>query len=173
MMEKQDPLCLYYKLSYDDIYETFSTLMGKHSLRCRYILTAVLFAMAVVMLVLYAHNPSHIEYSFLALINALGMFMVFGYPEIKARRNAKRVNSIRGAYELTFYPQGQIQPRGGTKLELNGDKDARAFETESLFIIRPDRLHTFTIPKRTIRPEELEMIRETLKSHMKKYYNIQ
>ena len=168
-IEKLHPLFLRYSLSYDEIYETFATILNKHSRRSRHVAATVLSAVAVVLLVLYARNPSHLEYSFLALVTALLIFRVLGYKELKARRSAKRLSRVGGIYEVTLYAQGQIQPKGGAKLDLNGDKDARAFETERLFVIRPDRMHTFAIPKRAIRPEESAIIRNTLKSCMRKF----
>ncbi len=58
----------------------------------------------------------------------------------------------------------------GPPLELCGDRDARAFETDALFVLRPDRQNSFCLPKRIMTEREIDLTRSIVAGHVKKFF---
>lgn len=150
-----------YKLTYEESYETFYLLSMKWGKAKRNILAAVLTAIAVVMLILYYQDSRGIHYFFLAILAIMLLAYLLYVPALKARKGAIRVSRQNGKYRIELTRDGRIRA-GKEVVELKGDKDARVIETDTIFIIRPDRVHTFCLPKRILSEEEVTEVREIL-----------
>lgn len=156
----KNTLIFTYQLNYDEIYEAFFLLSMKWSKKTRMVFTAVLTAIAVCFLALFAFNRNRISCFFLAVVDIFLLSYLVYIPALKARRGAKKVYSQKGSYQVELTTKGQIIS-GNTCIALAGDVNARAIETSASYIIRPDGQHTFCIPKRVMTPseqEETEMI---------------
>lgn len=155
-----------YQLTYEESYETFLVLSMRQSRRVRNILAAVLTVIAVVMLVLYYLNSNGFHYFVIAVLDILLLAYLIYVPALKAKKGAKAVSRQKGTYKMELTEGGNIRSQGGT-IPLAGDKDARAVETEKVFALRPDRVHTFCLPKRILTPEETDRVREILRAKTK------
>lgn len=82
-------------------------------------------------------------------------------PVLKAKKGAANVCGQNGTYRIELTGEGRIRS-GNEVVDLKGDKDARVIETDAIFIIRPDRVHTFCIPKRILSKEYVVELREAL-----------
>ena len=160
---------LRYSLSYDEAFDAFLLLSARGSKRHRDITAVALIVLAALLTVLYAFYPYQLEYFFLAVLALATFGGVMYYPRIKAHAGAKRVAKARGVYKVDLSTAGRLRTADWTCLELSGDKDARAFETEALFVLRPDRQHTFCLPKRIMAEHEIDLIREVVAAHVKKF----
>jgi len=161
-----------YSISYDEAYAAFKLLSNRIAPKYRTVISIVLIGVAVVLIALYAINPYNLEYFLLpALCLALYMGIVY-YPETKARSGARKVASIKGVYKIELFASGYIKPFGEQKLPLSNDKWARAFETEALFALRPDRTHTFCLPKRIMSEEQAIFVRQAIISGGSKFLNV-
>ncbi|UQZ89798.1 hypothetical protein C4J81_11495 [Deltaproteobacteria bacterium Smac51] len=157
-----------YSLTYDEAFEAFHRLAARGNPVARKIVAIGLLGLSAALIVMYALEPTRLEYFFLPILCLATYFGMMYYPGFKARRGAKAVATARGHYQVEITESGLIRS-GGEDIELDGDKDARAFETSQLFVIRPDRLHTFCLPKRIMKEAEALEVREILKSRLKKF----
>ncbi len=155
-----------YKLGYEESYETFFLLSIKGGKRLRKVMTAIMTIIAAVMLVLYYLDSQKVHYFMLVILDICMLYYLIYVPVLKAQKGAKAVERQNGIYRLELTEDGQIR-FNGQMIELQGDKDARAIESEKIFVIRPDRMHTFCLPKRIINMERMEEIRKILKSNVK------
>ena len=157
-----------YKLRYEEIYEAFFLLNAKWSKKVRFVLAAVLTAIGVGMLIAYGLDSMKIHYFIIAIFDILLLYYLIYVPVLKSKRGAKAVSKKGGIYKVELTDDGFIRSEA-EKTELAGDKDARGMETDGLFVIRPDRAHTFCIPKRVMKDDEQEHVRELLRSKIKYY----
>ena len=155
-----------YKLNYEESYTAFFLLSMKWERRTRKILTAVLTVAGAALLTAYYLDSQKIHYFFAAILAILLLYYLIYVPVLKARKGAKAVTRQKGTYKFALTEDGKILS-GGQTIELAGDKDARAIETESIFVLRPDRQHTFCLPKRILKPGETEAVRDILKANVK------
>lgn len=162
----QKKLEFVYKLTYEESYETFLALSMKQKKRTRYILAALMTAIAVAMLVLYWLDSSRVHYFVIAVLDILLLSYLVYVPALKAKKGAKAVSRQNGTYKIELTEEGAIRSQGQT-IPLKGDKDARAIETENVFALRPDRMHTFCLPKRILTPVETVRVRELLQANVK------
>ena len=160
-----------YKITYDEAYETFYLILDRRGNRMRYLVSMMLGLISVSLIWKYIKEPENITYSFLAFFCTLFIFWVLGAPHLKAKKGAKFVCQNDGNYEVKIQKNGCIYLKGNVKIMLNGDKDARAYETKQLFAVRTDREHTFCLPKRMMNLSEEEFVRDVLKEHIPKYRN--
>lgn len=160
-----------YSLTYEEAFEAFLLLAARGNERARRFIALLLIALAAVLTVFYAWQPYHIEYFFLALLSLASFGGVVYYPRIKAHKGAKSVEKAAGIYKVKLLPEGELLSSDGEKIPLTGDKDARAFETENLFVIRPDRMNTFCLPKRIMSSAEISKVHHLLKEYVKKFKN--
>lgn len=158
-----------YSLEYDEAFEAFFLLAARGRKRNRDITAVILFVLAAVLTVLYALYPYRLEYCFLAFLTLITFGGVVYYPRIKAHCGAKKVAGARGVYKVGLSRSGRIRSADGPPLELAGDKDARAFESDAIFVLRPDRRNTFCLPKRAMNNSEIERVRGIVAGHVKKF----
>jgi hypothetical protein len=92
---------------------------------------------------------------------ALMLFVMYA-PALKARRGARAVARTGGTYCYVLSAADGIILNNGQAVPLDGDPDARAIESARVFAIRPDREHSFCIPKRVLKEEEITAIRRLL-----------
>lgn len=151
-----------YQLKYEESYETFYLLSMKGGKQARNILAVILTVIAVAMLLLYYQDSSRIHYFFIAILDIALLYYLIYVPALKAKKGAKKVSRQRGIYRIELTDDGKIRS-GKECIPIRGDKDARVIETERIFAIRPDRLHTFCLPKRILREEEIDQVRKILK----------
>ena len=155
-----------YDLTYDEAYRAFSLLAFKRSGKFRLIAGIILTAAAVLMLVLFAMDNTKVMDLFLAVIAILLLFYLIYFPVLKARKGARAVERAKGTYRVAITDTGTISLPHEKPINLDGDKDARAIETDDLFVIRPDSYHTFCIPKRVMKEKEIYGVREILAAYI-------
>ncbi len=160
-----------YSLTYDEAFEAFYRLAARGHPLVRKTVAAALLGLSAVLIVLYALEPARLEYFFLPLLCLAMYFGLMYYPSLKAKRGARRVAALGGLYQVEIRDDGFIRAAGET-LELAGDRDARAFESAGLFVIRPDRLHSFCLPKRIMKEAEILELRAILAKGLKKFKRI-
>ena len=156
-----------YKLSYDEAYEAFTALAFKRSKTFQISAGIALTAAAVFLLVSFALDNTKVMNLFLALIDVLLLFYLIYFPVLKARKGARSVAKADGIYKIEITDTGTIRLPNAEPIDLDGDKDARAVETDTIFVIRPDTGHTFCIPKRVMNEKEVYGVREILKAYIK------
>ena len=162
----KDTLTFTYQLSYDEIYEAFFLLSMKWSKKTRMVLTGALTVIAICFLVLFAFNRNKFHYFFLAVVDIFLLSYLVYIPALKARRGAKKVCSQKGSYHVKLTEKGQIIS-GNKSIAIAGDANARAIETASSYIIRPDGQHTFCIPKRVMSIQEQKETERILRTACK------
>ena len=156
-----------YELTYDEAYAAFSALAYRRGGR-QQMITGILLAVAIViMLVTYAMDSTKVMNLMLALIGILLLFYLIYMPVLKAKKGARAVAKANGVFKVEITDEGTISLPGQKPIDLDGDKDARAIETDALFIIRPDSAHTFCIPKRIMSDKESYGVREILSAYIK------
>jgi hypothetical protein len=153
-----------YTLTYDEAYEAFYLLADKWGKKWRLIAFIALGAAAAVSLGLAVADRTAIQYSMLTVFSATLMLLVWSWPAAKARRGAKTVTREAGTYRLTISHTSGIRLPNGQTVPLQGDPDARAFETAQSFVIRPDRRNSFCVPKRVLKDGQVSAIRRILYS---------
>ncbi|MCD7830116.1 MAG: hypothetical protein LUG58_06735 [Clostridiales bacterium] len=151
-----------YELRYEEAYEALRLIVDRRSPKSRRVMGYALLALAVVCVVLYARDPYGLQFALLALLFALFSFLVLWTPHLRAQRGAKAITRRKGYYQYTLSGKGYVKLANGTKIDLKGDKDCRAHETETLFAIRPDRMNTICLPKRCLTPSQVLLAREIL-----------
>lgn len=156
-----------YRLNYDEIYNAFLLVSMKWSKKARKIIGAILTAIAVGMLIAYYLDSRKIHYFFIVILAILMLYYLIYVPVLKAKRGAQKVFKQNGTYKVKITNEGKIILSGAATIDIAGDKDARAIETETLYVIRPDNRNTVCLPKRIMRKEEVEEIREILKACVK------
>ena len=155
-----------YKLNYEEIYESFWQLNQRWGKKGRIFIGVALAVITVAMLIGYYLDSQKIHYFVLAIFSILLLYYLIYVPVLKAKRGAQKVSKLNGTYRVKLLKEGMIQ-MGTEKIGMKGDKDARVIETERLYILRPDKTHTFCLPKRIINKEEISGIRDLLKGYMK------
>lgn len=152
-----------YRLKYEESYETFYLLGMKWGEKKRNILAILLTVIGVIMLAGYYRDSQKIHYFFISLLDILLLYYLIYVPVLKAKKGARAVGRQGGIYKVELTREGKVRT-GNDSVDLNGDADARAIETDSIFIVRPDRMHTFCLPKRIMTEKEIQEVREILKS---------
>lgn len=165
-MDARKKINVQYTLPYKDIYETFLILMRRGKGVIYQILSVVIISAGIFFLFLLFRNPARIDYSISALLAAFAIIASKCYPQYKARKNALRLSRIKGHYDITIYMQGIIQSKEEPGISLQSDRKARAFETERLFIVRPDANHTYSIPKTALSDSDVLFVRQTLQANL-------
>ncbi|MGL4607457.1 MAG: hypothetical protein ACRCU3_08345 [Eubacteriaceae bacterium] len=156
-----------YQLKGEEAYETFLLLAKKWNAKIRWIIGIFLTIVASVMLVLNFLDNRKVHYFFIAIIAVLLLFYLIYSPILKAKRGTRKVMKQKGTYRVKITNQGKIVLSQTEAMDLSGDKDARAIETETVFAIRVDGVNTVCIPKRIMEKEEIFGIREILKAYLK------
>lgn len=167
---KVKSLQLSYVLTYDEALSSFLFVATRRSETSRKILSVVLLSLAAALIVFYGLYPYHLEYMALALLSLALWVMVVPYPSYKAKRGARAVARAKGTYQVELFSDGYIQPWVSQRLPLSGDKAARGCETEQLFVLRPDSQHTFCLPKRAMKPAEIDFVRQTLAQYLPSFH---
>lgn len=155
-----------YKLTFDEVYESFLLIGTKWSRKTRVVIGVFLTLIAVSMLVFYYLDSRKIHCFFLVILSILLLYYLIYVPVLKAKRGAQKVCKKDGTYKVKLTEAGSIVAEKEV-IELAGDKDARAIETDTLYVIRTDRVHTFCLPKRIMKDAQTEAIREILKAHIR------
>ena len=159
----REQLKLNYSLTEDEAFQAFYLLASRRSGIMKWIVSAVLAALTLVLLVFYAADSRRVHLLFLAVCAIALLFYILYQPLLRAKRGARRVGKTGGRYQITLYQDGRISLPGEDTLKLSGDKYARAIETDMIFALRPDAQHTICIPKRILPAEEADFIRTVLK----------
>lgn len=156
-----------YRLTYDEAYETFFLISMKWSPKARKIIGAILTAITVGMLSVYYLDSRKIHYFFIIIFAILMLYYLIYIPVLKAKKGAKEVARKNGTYKIKLTDKGKIVLSGTDESELLGDKDARAIETKTLFVLRTDKSTTICLPKRIMKQDEIEDVREIIKAYLK------
>lgn len=155
-----------YKLTYDEIYDSFLLLNQRWGKKGRIFVGAALIIITIAMLAGYYLDSQKMHYFLLAIFSILLLYYLIYVPVIKAKRGAQKVSKINGRYRVKIRANGKIQAETEV-IDIAGDKDARVIETDRLYVLRPDNRHTFCLPKRIMKQDEIEEIRELLKGYVK------
>ncbi|MBQ0079178.1 MAG: hypothetical protein KBS66_04700 [Eubacterium sp.] len=155
-----------YSLTYQEAYDAFLALAMRYTKKVKYALMAGIVAVTVICMIMFIMDPERF-YMFLMIIIAVLMTLYLFYmPVIKAKKGANMVARINGTYEVAITSTGKII-LAGQEDDLKQDKNARAVELRDSFAIRPNSYTTVCIPKRTMRPSQVEAIREILQEYVK------
>lgn len=155
-----------YNLRFEEIYESFLLLNKKCGKKMEKVLVFLLTIIAVVLLIGYYMDNRRMHFFVLAILDIILLFYLIYVPEFKAKSVAKKLCRQKGKYKVKITDEGTIVTETET-IDIKGDKDARTVETENIFVIRPDNMHTLCLPKRILTEDEMEDIREILKANMK------
>lgn len=159
-----------YQLSYDEAYQTFYRLAFRWSRSFRIAVGVGLTIVAIAMLILFALDSTRIHYFFIAIVAVLMLAYLVYMPVLKARKGAAgvaRASQRGGRFRLSLSPDGELTLGDGETIDLSAAKAGRAIETDTLFILRPDNLHTCCLPKRIMSGKEEDGVREILSEYMK------
>ncbi len=159
-----------YELAYDEIYDALRLIVDRRSPRSRRVMGIVLLVLAAPCVVLYALNPYGLQWALLAILFAVFSFLVLCSPSLRAKKGARAATRRKGYYKLTLSGDGYIVLANGNRIELDGDKDSRAYETDALFAIRPDQVTSVCLPKRMMQPAEITLTREILKTYVRAFH---
>ncbi|MBR2188758.1 MAG: YcxB family protein [Eubacterium sp.] len=158
----REQITLNYQLTKDEAYEAFYLHASRRSRTVKLIVSAVLTALAVILLGFYALDSRRIHMLFLAVCAIALLFYILYQPVLQAKRGARLVEKAGGKYRIILHRDGRIVLPDGGVLNMSGDKYARAVETDTIFALRPDAQHTICIPKRILSEDEAEFIRALL-----------
>ena len=162
---------LSYDMTYGEVYEALLMIIDKRSKKARYGVGIFLLAAAAACAVLFAMNPYGLMFEIGAVLFALFSFLVLCYPGIKAKQGAKKISRRKGTYKVTLFSDGYIVPHGGERLDIRGDKDCRAFESDAVFALRLDRMTNFCLPKRRMNGSEIQLTRKTLQTYARRFFD--
>ena len=154
-----------YQPTYDELKEAIALLVEKRSKRSRRVVGCLWLIAALICLVLYIREPIGLHYAFGALVGSVTATLVWGYPDIKAAAEAKKILKKKGTYKLQIRSDGYVIPYGLDPLSLSEDKKSRAYETDRLFSIRPDLNHSIYLPKRAMDKNRIEFTRNILQTY--------
>lgn len=160
---------LSYDMTYGEVYEALLMIIDRRSKKARYGVGIFLLAAAAACAVLFAMNPYGLMFEIGAVLFALFSFLVLAYPGIKAKQGAKKISRRKGTYKVRLSSDGYIVPYGQERLDIRGDKDCRAFESDAVFALRLDRMTNFCLPKRRMNGSEIELTRETLQKYARRF----
>ena len=160
---------LSYDMTYGEVYEALLMIIDKRSKKARYGVGIFLLAAAAACAVLFAMNPYGLMFEIEAVLFALFSFLVLCYPGIKAKQGAKKISRRKGPYKVKLFSDGYIVPHGGERLDIRGDKDCRAFESDAVFALRLDRMTNFCLPKRRMNGSEIQLTRKTLQTYARRF----
>lgn len=164
-------LFLRFTLTFEEAREAFLLIIDRRSPVSRRIMSFVLLAAALVCVCLYGLHPYGLQFALTALFFALFSYLVSAAPALRVGRAARAVAKRAGVYELTLCEEGYLILPGGETLLLDGDARSRAYETDRLFAIRPDRFHTVCLPKRSIPESEHSLVRTILKTNIRAFHD--
>lgn len=165
--ERKEVYKFSYRLSYEEAFETFLLLSKKWNKKIRGAVASLLVVISCIMLGICYFDGRKIHYLFIGIISIALLFYMIYSPYLRAKKGAKAVSKKNGIYKVEITTDGKlILPSVGV-LDLAGDKDSRAIETEGLFIIRSDRKNTVCIPKRIIKESEIIAVRSILENNIK------
>lgn len=173
LLQQNKPRTFFFRfsLTYEEAREAFLLIIDRRSPAARRIMSLTLLALAILCVCLYGLHPYGLQYAMMSLLFAAASYLVSAYPSLRANRAARNVAQCAGVYELTLSEEGYLLLPGGEKLALNGDSRSRAYETDRLFAIRPDRLHTVCLPKHSIPASEHPQVRRILKTNTRAYHD--
>ena len=155
-----------YKLSYDEIYESFFHLNRKWNKKVYQFVGAALTVIAVAMLIGYYLDSQKLHFFLLAIFSILMLYYLIYVPVLKAKRGAQKVSKINGNYRVKITRDGKIH-MGKDTIDIKGDKDARVIETDRVYVLRPDNKNTFCLPKRIMKQEDIDELRDLFKGYIK------
>lgn len=155
-----------YKLSYEECYETFLLLSMKWSKKVKTVVGVLLTLITVGLMIAYYLDSQKIHYFVMVIFAICLLYYLIYVPVLKAKRGAAKVSKKNGNYRVKLTSDGKIISEAET-IALADDKEARAIETEKLFVLRPDNRHTFCLPKRIMKNDEVEAVREIVKANVK------
>lgn len=162
---------LSYDMTYGEIYETLLMIIDKRSKKARFGVGLLLLAAAAACAILFAMNPYGLVFEMGAVLFALFSFLVLAYPGIKAKQGAKKISRQKGTYKIKLFSDGYILPHGKERMDIRGDKDCRAFESDTVFALRLDRMTNFCLPKRRMNGSEIQLTREILQKYARRFFD--
>ena len=167
----ESDLSFRFSLTYEEAREAFLLIIDRRSPAVRKCMGGILLLLAVLCVYLYGIQPYGLQFALTGLLFAFFSFLVYAQPSLKAGRSARKVATAGGTYALVLSEKGYVLLPGEGKLSLKGDSRSRAFETDALFAIRPDRFHTICLPKHALKEPETEQVRKILKTNIRAFHD--
>jgi hypothetical protein len=122
-------------------------------LACFLILSGMLLAASIPV-----RQEGKIVYEVLSAVCAGMTILLLNNHAGHLRRAAKAASFQGNRYEVTIGDEGWIRTRNGTAVPIRQDRGSRLIETDMVYVIRPDRQHTFVIPKPAVKEAQKEKI---------------
>ncbi len=160
-VSKDTLLHMDYKLTFEQVYETF-TLLGNRSRVLRNVQIIVLGLAAVVCLLAYFIYGGN--YSFLlgivVVLTCAGF--IFFVPDSKRKKQAKKVMEMNPIYKLKLYKDGTLESPLQGKVKIKDDPKAVSFEGPTVFALGLEGKFSYCLPKEYLNEEETEGLRQVL-----------
>lgn len=156
-----------YKLTYKEVYDAYLQLSFKWNKKIYQLVLILLAVIAAGLLFGYFLDNQKVHYFFMAAMAIMLLFYQLYVPIIKAKKGASKTVKQGGTYKIIISSEGEVTLPQMVKISIAGDKDSRAVETDKIFVIRCDRTNTICLPKRIIKEQELEGLREIIKAYVK------
>ena len=169
--QEESDLSFRFSLTYEEALEAFLLIIDRRTPTARKCMSGILLLLAVLCVYLYGIQPYGLQFALMGLLFAFFSFLVYAQPSLKASRAARKVAAAGGTYALVLSEKGYFLLPGDEKLSLKGDSRSRAFETDTLFAIRPDRFHTVCLPKHALREPEAERVHKILKTNIRAFHD--
>ena len=162
---------LHYQLEPAQISEAFRLILDRRGKAARTAVSAILLLLALVLFLWGDRLAPGVE-DRLATYAVLLAVLVYGYPGLRARWSTRKLSRKSGWYQLDFYENGTILLPDGSCVPLRGDRASRGYATPRLYALRPDRFHTFCIPRSALSPAQKTQLEELLRTYLGTFHEV-
>lgn len=160
-----------YQLEPSQTKEALFLILDRRGIRARAIIAVLLFLLAAG-LVLWGNSVAPGVNLTLAGYSAAVAVLVYCYPKMRAQWSSRRLSRTAGHYQLAFYTNGTVGLPDGSQVSLRGDKGSRGFSTSRVFALRPDRQHTFCIPRSALSPHQQAILTQLLRENLRAFTEV-
>lgn len=162
---------LRYQLEPAQIHEAFRLILDRRGKAARTVVSAFLLLLALA-LFLRGDRLAPGVGSNLAVYAAFLAVLVYGYPNFRARWSTRKLSRKSGRYQLDFYEDGTILLPDGSRVPLRGDRASRGYATPRIYALRPDRFHTFCIPRSALSPAQQPQLEQLLRTYLGAFHEV-
>ena len=132
-----------------------------------FLFVLLLALMFLVGIYLVYHDLGTIGWAWLALSAALGI-AVYEVPQLRARRAIEKNPSARGDIVLNISDAGIDGVAATGNTQLRWEAYTKYKETEHVFLLDSDYGRSLFIPKRAMSLEQIQELRELLRTYLRK-----
>lgn len=157
-----------YRLEPSQTREALTLILDRRGKRARTVMAGLLLLLAAGLAIwgCYTAPGSHLT---LAGYSAAVAILVYFYPATRARWSARQLSHATGYYQLNVYADGTLGLPDGSRVSLWGDKGSRGFSTSRIFALRPDRQHTFCIPRTALSLQQQTIFTRLLRENLRTF----